>query len=278
MRTKLLPLLLAATLGLLCCSCHHQSRTPFFVQITDPQLGFITESADFQPEMENMGRIAEAVNRLRPDFVVFTGDLVQWRTDEAALEGFEQIRRMFDPNIKLHFVPGNHDVGDKVGELDVVSFVERYGEDRFIYNAPTYTAIGYNSSILKALAPEEAELYEWLSGGLEAASQRGLPIIVMAHHPIYVESPDEEDAGVNLPKSIREKYLNLLSHYGVSLSLSGHLHHCASATYGQLRLVTSGAAGRPLGDEGSGITIVTIDKQGPSATFYEIDKIPASID
>ncbi len=278
MRTKLLTLLLTATLGLLCNSCQQESRTPFFVQITDPQLGFITESTDIQPEMDNMSRIAEAVNRLRPDFVVFTGDLVQWRTDKGALEGFEQIRNMFDSDIKLHFVPGNHDVGDKVGQLNVESFVERYGEDRFVHNAPTYTAIGYNSCLLKALAPEEAELYEWFTDSLEAASERGLPIVVMAHHPLYVESPDEEDAGVNLPKTIRNKYLNLLSHYGVSLSLSGHLHHCVTATYGHTRLATSGAAGRPLGEEGSGITIVTIGKQGPEATFYEIEKIPASID
>lgn len=264
---------------MLCGSCTPKQHTPFFVQISDPQLGFITESSDFRPEWENMERIAEAVNRLRPDFVVFTGDLVQWRSDNEALEGFDQLCQLFDPEIELHFVPGNHDVGDKVDDLQVEAFVERYGEERFVHNAPSYTAIGYNTCVIKALAPtQEVEGYQWLRTALQAASERQLPIVVMGHHPLFTTSPDEQDGGVNLPLAVRGKYLTLFENYGVDLLLSGHLHRCVEATYGSMRLFTSGAAGRPLGDEGSGITIVTFGTKGPEATFYEIDHIPHHID
>lgn len=253
-----------------------EEKAHFFVQISDPQLGFITESSDFTPERENMERIAEAVNRLRPDFVVFSGDYIQERNDEAALEGFKQMCTLFDKEIPLYFVPGNHDVGEASPE-DVEAFVARYGHDRFIHEGENYTTIGYNSCIIKTIAEGEAAEYEWLEESLQRASERELPIILVAHHPIFVETPEEEESGVNVPIAMREKYLDLFEKYDVDLVLSGHLHHCVRAEHGGVRFATTGAAGRPLGEEDSGITIVSITDGTPTPTFYEIDSIPESI-
>lgn len=271
---RLLAIVALATIAISCGT--EEPRTPFFVQISDPQLGFINESEDFSPERENMERIAKAVNQLRPDFVVFSGDYVQWRTDEQALRGFRRMCSLFDENIPLYFVPGNHDVGEATNE-DVAAFVERYGHDRFVYMGEQYTTIGYNSCILKTIAEGEAELYEWMETSLARAAKRDLPIILVAHHPIFTESVDEDEAGVNLPKAMREKYLSLLKEYGADLVLSGHLHHCVRAEWKGIRLATSGAAGRPLGEEGSGITIVTITDGVPTPTFYDIPDIPTKI-
>lgn len=254
-----------------------KNQTHFFVQISDPQLGFINESEDFSPERENMERIAAAVNRLKPDFVVFSGDYVQWRTDENALNGFGQMGELFDKDIPLYFVPGNHDVGDATPE-DVAQFVARYGNDRFVSEGENYTAIGYNSCVIKTAAEGEPAEYEWLKAQLTKASERNLPIILASHHPLFVESPEEEDAGVNIPLAMRTKYLDLFEEYGVDLLLSGHLHHCVRAEYKGIQLATTGAAGRALGEEGSGITIVTIKNGTPTPTFYEIDHIPAKIE
>lgn len=270
---RVLPLLLA----LVAFAC--QAPTPtteFFVQISDPQLGFINESEDFTPERENMEQIAAAVNRLEPNFVVFSGDYVQWRTDPKALEGFRQMCSLFDKDIPLYFVPGNHDVGEATPE-DVEQFILRYGHDRFVYEGEGYTAIGYNSCVIKTVAEGEPKEYEWMRQSLEAASQRDLPIIMVAHHPLFVESLDEEDAGVNLPLEMRTKYLALFAEYGVDLVLSGHLHHCVRGEYEGIRLATSGAAGRPLGEEPSGVTIVTITDGIPTPTFYAIEDIPEQI-
>lgn len=277
MKSRIFRLLAVVALATIAISCGcGESRTHFFVQISDPQLGFINESADFTPERENMERIAEAVNRLQPDFVVFSGDYVQWRTDENALDGFKEMHKLFDENIPLYFVPGNHDVGDATPE-DVAAFVERYGHDRFVYEGANYTTIGYNSCILKTIAEGEEEKYEWMREALKKASERDLPIILVAHHPIFTESVDEDEAGVNLPKAMRKKYLSLLKEYGADLVLSGHLHHCVRAEWEGIRLATTGAAGRPLGEEGSGITIVTITDGTPTPTFYDIPDIPCKI-
>ena len=275
---QLLVKLLAVVALVVATSCGTaEPRAPFFVQISDPQLGFINESEDFAPEVANMERIAVAVNKLKPDFVVFSGDFIQWRTDPKALQGFEHICGLFDKDIPLYFVPGNHDVGNDASAAEIAGFVERYGHDRFIHEGKGYTAIGYNSCVIKATTEAEGAEYEWLKASLAKGSERSLPIVVVAHHPIFVESEEEAECGENLPHKMRGKYLELFAEYGVDLALSGHLHRCESAEWQGVRLSTSAAAGRPLGSEGSGVTIVTFGEGVPTATFYEIGDIPESI-
>lgn len=269
-------LTLACAMVLVACGAS-DGKTCYFVQISDPQLGFITESEDFSPEQTNMERIAEKVNALRPDFVVFTGDYVQWRTDENALDGFRKMWALFDEDIPLYFVPGNHDVGEATCE-DVENFVARYGADRFVHNGEEYTTIGYNSCLIKSAAEGEGELYEWMERSLSEAAERELPIILAAHHPLFVVSPEEENNGENIPLELRRKYLMLMRQYGVDLVLSGHLHHCVRAEWEGISLATTSAAGRPLGDEGSGVTVVTIKDGVATPTFYEIDSIPQTVE
>lgn len=267
-----LAILLVVAISLLSCGSRGES-TPMFVQISDTQLGFITESEDFSPEVANMERIAAAVNRLRPDFVVFSGDYVQWRTDEAALEGFKQICGLFDEEIPLYFVPGNHDVGDATPE-DVEAFIERYGHDRFVFEGEGYTTIGYNSCVIKSAAQGEAAEYEWLEAQLAKASERNMPITLVAHHPLFVYDVQEENKGTNIPLELRSKYLELFDRYDVDLVLSGHLHCGATGEYEGVRLFTTSAAGRPLGEEGSGVSIIRPIDGCMEVTFYEIDQLP----
>ena len=47
-------LILTIIVALLAVMAQAQERTPFFVQIADPQLGFINKSDDFSPEQERM--------------------------------------------------------------------------------------------------------------------------------------------------------------------------------------------------------------------------------
>lgn len=269
-------LVVACAIALVACGAS-DGKTHCFVQISDPQLGFITESEDFSPEQANMERIAKEVNALSPDFVVFTGDYVQWRTDEGALEGFQKMCSLFDENIPLYFLPGNHDVGEASPE-EVAEFVARYGHDRFVYEGENYTTIGYNSCLIKSAAEGESELYEWMKESLAKAAERDMPIILAAHHPQFVFSPEEENNGENLPLELRKKYLALMSAYDVDLVLSGHLHHCVRAEWEGIRFATTSAAGRPLGDEGSGVTVVTIKDATATPTFYEIGTIPQEVE
>ena len=269
-------LILTIVVALLAVMVQAQERTPFFVQIADPQLGFINKSDDFSPEQERMERIIAKINQLQPDFVVFAGDLVHWPTNEAR-EAFDELCKRFDRSIPIYFLPGNHDVGNDATSEEVEEFVAHYGSDRFVCHERDYSIVGYNSCVIKAETDAEPKEYRWLRKQLRRLPRRR-PAIVVAHHPIFVSKPDEEVTYENLSPEMRAKYLALFERFGVDLALAGHLHMCARATYNDIELVTSGPAGRTLGRDGSGITIVTIRNGAAQATYYEIDQIPDKID
>lgn len=268
--------ILTATFLLLSIALGAQERTPFFVQIADPQLGFITKSDDFAPEQERMERIIAKVNQLQPDFVVFAGDLVHRPTDEAR-EAFDELCKGFDSSIPIYFLPGNHDVGNDATSKKVEEFVARYGSDRFVRRERDYSIVGYNSCVIKAETDAEPNEYRWLRKQLRRLPRRH-PMIVVAHHPIFVNELNEKVTYENLTPEMRTKYLTLFERFGVDLVLAGHLHMCARGEYHGIELVTSGPAGRTLGRDGSGITIVTVEGGTASATYYEIDQIPVAID
>ena len=265
----LLVLLCAAYL---CISCKENS--PYFVQISDPQLGFITKDGNFQPEVELMEKIIGQVNSLDADFVVFSGDLVHWRTDSCAVEAFGQLLDQF--NKKVYCLPGNHDVGNEASAEDVSAFVERYGSDRFVHKEKTYTVIGYNSCVVKAQTPAEATEYQWLAEQL-AAAEKGKPIIVVAHHPVFLNLPDEPETYENFPVELRCKYLKLLGQHGVDLYLAGHLHKCNRGEYGGMQIITASAAGRQLGGDKPGFSIIRFEKGAPVVEYLPAEpEIPTT--
>ena len=47
----------------------------FFVQLSDRQFGMFTDNADMVPEAANFEFVVATLNRLRPAFVVVTGDI-----------------------------------------------------------------------------------------------------------------------------------------------------------------------------------------------------------
>lgn len=264
--------MLVVAMAAVATSALAQQREPVIIQVSDPQLGFITESEDFSPEQELMARLTERINALKPDVVVFSGDLVHYRTDVKALEAFDRMMEEFDSDIPLYFVPGNHDVGNDASAEGVEAFIARYGHDRFVHKAKHYTLIGYNSCVIKAATAAEAAEYEWLSRELRRA-RRNKPIIVVAHHPLFLTSYDEAESYENIRMDLREKYLQLFEQYGVDMVLSGHLHKRAGTQHNGIEFITAGPAGRPFEDTVSGVEVITIRDGKPEARYVAIDDI-----
>ena len=59
----------------------------FFVQLTDPQFGMFENNVGFEKETILYEKAVAEINRLNPDFVVITGDLVN---DQV---GFDDVHR-----------------------------------------------------------------------------------------------------------------------------------------------------------------------------------------
>ena len=105
----------------------------YFVQLADPQLGMLHRDASWREELAMLALAVEHVNRLRPRFVVVSGDLINGFPGKPAVpdqvEAFERALARLDPSIPLVLEPGNHDLGQKPTEAAVHLFQKRFGDD-----------------------------------------------------------------------------------------------------------------------------------------------------
>lgn len=249
----------------------------FFIQLTDPQLGFYSQGSDFSREQEQMHVLIETINLLKPAFVVISGDFVHDKENKAQLDGFEALCKEIDSRIPLYLIPGNHDVGNDMTAEGTKQFVRRYGSDRFVWKNKNGCVIGFNSSEIRSGDPKrEMDEFQWIEKQL-IKCRKCNHIILIGHHPFYVRSADEADSYDNIPLDVRSKYLDMFCQYGVDVVLSGHLHHCAQSYYERINFVTSGAAGRAFGKSKPGMTVVTVLPEIVHTNFYEINHLPRTI-
>jgi hypothetical protein len=75
---------------------------------------------------------------------------------------------------------------------------------------------------------------------------------------------------------VRTTYLNLLMNAGVEWVFSGHLHNVAGGPDGNLTQVITGAVGMPIGNSGSGITLVAVNGHALHPVWYCLAGLPAA--
>ena len=228
-----------------------------FIQISDPQIGFLENGVEESAAL--IEKTAKMINRLSPDFVVVTGDMVNKPGDSLQLAVYFNGISKIEDGIPVYHIPGNHDIKGS-SEVSRKAYIDRFGYDRFSFTKQGHTFIGINTCPIKAGDMKaEQEQFEWLEKELVKASNSKHRII-FTHCPIVVKNIDEEDEYMNFPKEIRKKYMDIFRKYNVSLVLSGHLHNNAGCTAEGIELITSGPCGKPLGTGVSGLTIVNIEK------------------
>lgn len=250
----------------------------FFIQLTDPQFGMFENNKGFEKETELFEKAVIEINRLKPDFVVITGDLVNDPGNELQISEFKRIISKIHSTIPVYLTPGNHDIGMEPDSLNITRFINNFGYDKFSFNHKGFKFIGFNSSLIKCNTPDfEQRQYEWLRGEL-FKGKTIKHIILFCHYPFFIKDFNEPEDYSNIGMTNRGKYLTLFETNKVDAIFSGHLHDNAYAKYGDTELVTTSAIGKPLGTVSSGLMVVKIEKGSIiEHDFYELDKIPITI-
>src|SRR5687767_12809496 len=120
----------------------------FFIQLSDPQLGMFTENRDFVQDAANFEFAVTAVNRLRPAFVVITGDLVHKPGDAAQIAEYRRIVGKIDRAIPVYNIAGNHDVENAPTPETLAAYQKIFGPDRFTFRHGGIVGIVLNSSLI----------------------------------------------------------------------------------------------------------------------------------
>src|SRR5688572_25279759 len=105
----------------------------FFIQLSDPQLGMFTDNKDFAQDAANFEFAVTAVNRLRPDFVIVTGDLVHKPGDAAQIAEYRRIVGKIDSAIPVYHIAGNHDVQNVPTPDSLAAYTKIFGPDRYAF-------------------------------------------------------------------------------------------------------------------------------------------------
>ena len=264
-RAILTILLLAAALPLLA------SKPFFFVQMTDPQLGFKEKPESFEQGLTLLQETVDAINRIHPDFVVVTGDMTNNRFNSVQWEAYKALMGQISKDIPVWHIPGNHDLKPRE-EGDLAHYLRRYGYDRFSFNHKGCAFIGINSCFLKdGCFDEEEEQCRWML--MELWKNRDAEhIFLFTHCPVVKSDPDEKDDYFNFQKVYRDFYFSVCERYGIDAVFSGHFHRSRFCEHNGVRYYTTSASGLTLGDGTSGINIVTVDGDTYKSEFVAASK------
>lgn len=253
----------------------------FFIQLSDPQFGMFTTNRDFPQETANFEFAIASINRLRPAFVVITGDLVNKPGDSAQITEFKRIAAKLDSRIPLYNVAGNHDIQNTPTPESVAAFTNQFGPDYYEFRHEDFVGIVLDSTLIHA--PDKAhDLYAgqeaWLGSELEKISkQKPAHIVIFQHHSWFLKTADEPDEYFNIPTASRTNYLALFHKYRVKYAFCGHYHRNKIARDDDLEVVTTTAVGKPLAGQ-SGMRIVVVRDNGIEHQFYTFGDIPNHID
>src|SRR3974377_1043375 len=124
-----MPLRIAAII--LAGLCHARAQSYFFIQMSDPQFGMYSQNHGIEQETINFEFAIATANRLKPAFVVITGDLVNQAGNREQIAGLKRIAAKLDPAIPLYLAPGNHDVGTEPTPESLAAYRERFGRDYY---------------------------------------------------------------------------------------------------------------------------------------------------
>jgi serine/threonine-protein phosphatase CPPED1 len=250
----------------------------FFIQLTDPQFGMYESDKGFSKETELYEKAVAAINRLNPDFLVITGDLVNNKDNRAETDEFKRITAKINSSIPVYYSPGNHDIGLPATSESIDSFIKEYGHDRFSFVHKMNLFVGLNSCIIKADTPySEQAQFDWLKTEL-SKGKTARHIILFCHYPFFINTPDEPETYSNISLETRKRYLTLFMDNNVSAVFAGHLHNNREGKAGKMEMITTSAVGKPLGQVPSGIRIVKVYSDRIESTYYGLDEIPVTIE
>lgn len=254
----------------------------FFIQLSDPQLGMFTDNKDFAQDAANFEFAVTAVNRLRPAFVVITGDLVNKPGDSAQITEYRRIVAKIDPAIPVYNIAGNHDVQNVPTPESLAGYTKIFGPDRYTFSYRSVTGIVLNSSVIHSPqeAPQQLAAQEsWLRAELTKAKAAGTRhIVVFQHHPWFITSATEPDQYFNIPLARRAAYMALFREFGVRYLFCGHYHRNAEGRDGTLENITSGPVGKPLGGAKSGLRVAIVRDAAIEHRYYELGELPVKIE
>lgn len=219
------------------------AETLTIAHIGDPQLGFVNRGNDreidakYLDDLARMERVVEAVNRLRPDVALISGDMTHRRGD--FMRDWPRLVRMFD--VPVIATPGNHDMGQRLTRDAVEEFNSVFGRDYGTFDARGWRIVFGNTQYWLDTDETAAQArYEsWLEGELKRAAALGGRVVLAGHNAPFAFMPGEADGYENCPLSKRFARMEAYAAAGARFYLAGHMHRMLVRGYRGLTILSA---------------------------------------
>ena len=204
------------------------------------------------------GEIMAEIERMKPDFVVGVGDMIEgYSGDAAAVEEewkqYEALARTF--SMPFYAVPGNHDIWDSTAQ-DI--FRKHMGEPYRSFDAGPIHFVMLDTGRWPTVTSFPQEQIDWLTSDLEDNRDARYTIVVQ-HIPYWIET---------VAKGKPDRLHDIFMAHGVDAVFTGHYHVYFSGKYDGIAYTGVGSSG---GDCDPGLTgleyhfvWVTVDDDGIS--------------
>lgn len=248
----------------------------FFLQLSDPQFGFMDNNKSISAETEAMNKAVTAINQLKPPFVVITGDFVNNSKSKEQIAAYKSMIAQIDSSVKVYMIPGNHDIG-KVSRSSIDNYKKNYGETHFSFRYGDCAFIGIDSNIIKEEDKEREEVqFKWLEQELQKTKDARFKF-VFTHCSVFLKRMDESVNYSNFSLPMREKYVRLFQKYGVNAIFAGHLHNNAYGKVGNMEMITIGPVGKVLGTGYQGMNLVKVYPDRFISEFIALNQFPKEV-
>jgi outer membrane protein assembly factor BamB/predicted phosphodiesterase len=196
----------ACLLGLSLCfllSAHAQDTLFRFALVSDTHVGSETGAEDLERTVADINAQPNLA------FVIFSGDITEFGSDEELHRADSIIRRLNKP---WHIIPGNHDT--KWSESGCNTFRRVFGGETFSFQHQGYWFLGTNCGPNMRMGPGQVprENIVWLDQQLKQQPDSKVPIIYVNHYP--------QDSGLNNWYEV----LDRLRDRNVKAIICGHGH------------------------------------------------------
>lgn len=223
-----------------------------FIQLADPQLGMLHWDKGWSEEAAMLRLAVQHVNRLKPRFLLISGDLVNAfpsgpgaKPEVAAREiaSFKEVLRELDQDISIILQPGNHDIAQTPLPEDVQAYIERFGDDYFSFwvGGVFYLSINsqyYMDAVHTQKLREDQD--KWIVSELARAKGVAQHIVILSHVPPFVGQEEEPQGWATWELEPRRRILAAAADAGAKIWLSGHFHgNAATRTQHGMEIVVT---------------------------------------
>ncbi|MEA3501857.1 MAG: metallophosphoesterase, partial [Actinomycetota bacterium] len=210
-----------------------------FIVIADSHIRPPDQEIDAYPSNARLVQrnefVVDLCNRIEAAFVIHLGDIVHplpvedthVQAIDLAVEVYARLRH------PVHFVAGNHDVGDKPDALAAVPAVTEENYPVFEHAwGPSFRSFDVDdchfgivdTQVLNSSLDREDRQRRWLESDLEAAGESGRRIFLFTHYPPFVRDRHENEHYDNIAEPARTWFLDLLERHEAEAVFSGHVH------------------------------------------------------